>query len=82
MGWRGVWVLKEAKKRPSEQGSEQSSTGGGKRGDEAERAVRCEQAGLRESGLVVLAMQGSIEWPGLKPSHPIHSVFGGVTSAL
>ena len=73
-------MLKEAKKRPSEQGSEQSSTGGGKRGDEAERAVRCEQAGLRES--VVLAMQGSIEWPGLKPSYPIHSVFGGVTSAL
>ena len=23
MGWRGVWALKEAKKRPSEQGSEQ-----------------------------------------------------------
>ena len=59
-----------------------SSTGGGKRGDEAERAVRCEQAGLQESGLVVLDTQGSTEWPGLKPSYPIHSDFGGVTSAL
>lgn len=59
-----------------------SSTGGGKRGDEAEKAVRCEQAGLQQSGLVVPDTQGSIEWPGLKPGYPIHSDSGGVTSVL
>ena len=59
-----------------------SSTGGEKRGDEAERAVRCEEVSLWQSGLVVPDTQGSIKWPGLKPGYPIHSDSGGVTSVL